>query len=369
MVLVVEVDKLLLAQELTSETMLGQLLDAWITECDRSQQVDEETKYNEMHVVGLEICVLLHRAPLGTPALATYECLCLTTALGPYASRVVLHDEALSDMCWIQLSETLTALQLIFKDTIQWDAAQGCHTVVDYPVLMLVLLKRVGFWLARQWRRVEDDVADGEDPEALQGLVDLDKEGWRCVRPACVVQVLDDVHALLCLARLLLTAQVVSLHTAVADEIHDEVRLYNHHREASIDDFYEMSMVADCMVGNVTQYKHKFQFLFHSISQVVYYHFPSYERQRQQPMAFLEGSGISGTNLLPLLLQLNPDIPLFYEHTGAGQRTVYDAHRFSWVFMSGYILLISREGAAFCAEDIRSLLLLSADPAGDGAPV
>ena len=364
MVLVVEINKLLGADESPSEVIVGELLDAWLTECDRSQPVDEETKYNEMHVVGLGLCVLLHRAPL-----ATYECFCLTTALGPHASRVVLHEEALCDMSWIQLSETLTALQLVFKDTIQWDKAQGYHTLVDYPALMLVLLKRVGFWLARQWRRVEEEVLGGEDPEALQGLVDLDKEGWRSVRPACVVQVLDGVHALLSLARLLLTAQVVSLHTAVKDEVREEVRLYNHHREASIDDFYEMSMVADCMVGSVTQYKHKFQFLFHSISQVVYYHFPSYERQRQQPMAFLEGYGISGTNLLPLLLQLNPDIPLFYEHTGAGQRAAYSAHPFSWVFMLGYILLVSREGAVFCADDLRSLLLLSVEPTGGGAPV
>ena len=322
-----------------------------------------------MHVVGLGICALLHRAPLGTPDLATYESFCLTATLGTHASRVVLHHEALSDMSWIQLSETLMVLQLVFKDTIEWDVAQGYHTLVDYPALMLVLLKRVGFWLARQWRRVEEDDAGSEDPEALQGLVDLDKEGWRCVRPACVVQVLDGVHALLSLAWLLLTAEVVSLHTAVADDIRDEVRLYNHHSEASIDDFYEMSMVADCIVRSVTQYKHKFQFLFHSISQVVYYHFPSYERQRQQPMAFLEGYGISGTNLLPLLLQLNPNIPLFYEHTGAGQRAAYSAHPFSWVFMLGYILLVSLEGAAFCAEDLRSLLLLSSEPTGGGAPV
>jgi hypothetical protein len=366
MVLIVEVDQLLLAEEPVSDAILGQLLDEWLTECDRSQPVDDATKYNEMHVVGLGLCALLHGAPL---ALATYESFCLTVALGRHAPRVVLHDEALSDMSWTQLSETLTALQLVFKDTIEWDAAQGYHTLVDYPALMLVLLKRVGFWLARQWRRVEEDGAGSEDPEALQGLVDLDKEGWRCVRPACVVQVLDGVHALLSLVRLLLTAQLTSLHTPVADDLRDEVRLYNHHREASIDDFYEMSMVADCMVGSVTQYKHKFQFLFHSISQVVYYHYPAYERQRQQPMAFLEGYGISGTNLLPLLLQLNPDIPLFYEHTGAGQRAMYSAHPFSWVFMSGYILLLNREGVAFCAEDLRSLLLLSADSASDVEPV
>jgi len=238
-----------------------------------------------------------------------------------------------SEMSWLQLSETLTALQLEFKASVTWSEDGGYDTRIDYAALMLVVLKRVGFWLGQQWRRVDVDAAGAEDPKALQGLVDLDRENWRCVRPACVVQVLDSVHTLLSLVRLLLTAEVVVLHSQVVDEGRDEVRLYNHHREASIDDFYEMSMVADCMIGSVTQYKHKFQFLFHSISQVVYYHFPTYERQRQQPMAFLEGYSIPGTNLLPLLLQLNPDMPVFYEHTGAGQRAAFAAHPFSWVVL------------------------------------
>jgi len=52
-------------------------------------------------------------------------------------------------------------------------------------------------------------------------------------------------------------------------------------------------------------------------------------------------------------------MPVFYEHTGAGQRAAYAAHPFSWAFMSGYILLVSRAGKAFCAQDLRSLLLLT----------
>jgi len=354
MVLVAEVAALLDATNAPDEARLGQLLDSWLIECDRSAPVDEESKYNEMHVVGIGLCALLHRCELGT-----YENFCLAAALGPHASRVVMHAEPVSEMSWLQLSETLTALQLEFKASITWSENLGYDTCIDYAALMLVVLKRVGFWLSRQWRRVDVDGAGADDSEALQGLVDLDRENWRCVRPACVVQVLDGVHALLSLVRLLLTAEVVALHSPVADERRDEVRLYNHHREASIDDFYEMSMVADCMVGSVTQYKHKFQFLFHSISQVVYYHYPTYERQRQQPMAFLEDYGIPGTNLLPLLLQLNPDMPVFYEHTGAGQRAAYAAHPFSWAFMSGYILLVSRAGKVFCAQDLRSLLLLT----------
>jgi len=229
---------------------------------------------------------------------------------------------------------------------------------VDYAQLLTALLKRAGFWLARQWRPTAECA---EDYKALHCLVDLDKEGWRCVRPSCVVQVLDSVHALLGLTRLLMKAQVVSLHApaAAGAEVDEAVRLYNHHREASIDEFYEMSMVADCMVSAVAQYLHRFEFLFHSISQVVYYHFPTYERQWQQQMQFLEEYAAPGVNLLPLLLQVDPNLPFFYEHTCAGLLLAYSAHAHSWAFMSGYILLVDRAGEVFCAEDLRSLLLFA----------
>jgi len=332
----------------------GELMDAWLTLCDRSETVVAETKYNTMHVVALGLCALLQSTEL-----PEYEDFSLEACLGKHAAGVLLCEQPVCGMSWRQLSDTLTALQLHFKQTITWDSKSGYHTVVDYASIFMELLKRVGYWLGRQWRHAVEEPAD---QEALLGLVDLDKEGWRCVRPACVVEVFDGVHALLSLTRLLMKAQVLSLHTQAAvdtDSVSDEIKLFNHHREASIDDFYEMSMVADCAPGAITQYKHKFQFLFHSISQVVYYHYPTYERQRQQPLPMLSEYAAPGVNLLPLLLQVNLDMPHFYEHTGAGLHSAFSAHAFSWVLVSGYILLVDRSGAVFCAEDLRSLLLFT----------
>ena len=192
MALVVEVAAELERADAPEEDRVRALLDAWLTECDRSAPVDEESKYNEMHVVGLGLCALLQRCELGG-----YAGFSLAAALGAHAARVALHAEAVSEMTWLQLSETLTALQLEFKATFAWRAASGYETKVDYATLMLALLKRAGFWLGWQWRRPELDAADGADAEALQGLVNLDRENWRCVRPACAVQVLDGAHAVL----------------------------------------------------------------------------------------------------------------------------------------------------------------------------
>jgi len=96
MVLVVQVAALLDAAEAPDEARIQLLLDAWLTECDRLAPVDEESKYNEMHVSGLGVCALLHRCEL-----AGYADFGLAAALGPHAARVVLHAEAPSAMSWL----------------------------------------------------------------------------------------------------------------------------------------------------------------------------------------------------------------------------------------------------------------------------
>ena len=70
-------------------------------------------------------------------------------------------------------------------------------------------------------------------------------------------------------------------HISAPDEAEQLIELYNYHREASLDDFYKMSQMADTPFGSVSQYKHKFRHLFHSTSQVVYFHYPSYMRRKQ----------------------------------------------------------------------------------------
>jgi len=338
------------------DDVLG-VMDQWLLLSDRAEPVAEGRDYTEMHVVGLGVCALLNAMPDDN-----YTEFDLTGALGEHADHVVVCDARVSVMSWQQVSDTVTAIQLRFKSIIEWDSTLGYQTDVDVMSVMLMLMKRAGFWLGHDWRAASvvaaTDEAVQNDTECLHGIVDVDTEGWKCVRPACAVQLLDAVHAVLSLTRLLMRAQVVCWHTG-DEPISEHVRLFNHHREASIDDFYEMSMITDCMVGSIAQYKHKFQFLFHSISQVVYYHWPVYNRQRQIAQPLLEQYGVCGINLLPLLLQVDPEIPVFYEHTGAGTQSVYSKHEYSWAMMSGYVFLVRRSGEVFCAEDVRSLLLQS----------
>jgi len=44
-----------------------------------------------------------------------------------------------------------------------------------------------------------------------------------------------------------------------------------------------------------------------------------------------EQGGPKAVNLLALLVELAPDIPVLFEHTGAGHRETHARHRWAWV--------------------------------------
>jgi hypothetical protein len=115
-------------------------------------------------------------------------------------------------------------------------------------------------------------------------------------------------------------------------------------------------MTSDCVVGTIAQYAHRFAHLFHSVSQAVYYNFPSYARQTQLPLAALQRANAPAVNVLPLLTELSPDIPVLFEHTGAGCRAQHARHRWSWVLWSRFVLLVDADMRSYVAADARTLL-------------
>ena len=143
------------------------------------------------------------------------------------------------------------------------------------------------------------------------------------------------------------------------DPSEELLEITGHHKEASAETFFSLSMTSDCMPGSVVQYVHKFAYLFHSISQVVYYNFPTYNRQRQLPLADLQQTNVNAVNMLPLLTELRPDIPVFCEHTGAGCVDTHKQHKWSWVLWTHFVFLLDADMNVYAAKDLRSLLQLT----------
>jgi hypothetical protein len=317
------------------------LVDAWAGDYDRGDKADPEDGCNLMHLVGAALCVLLHKSKLG----ADFD---LRTALGSASGRVLLCDKRLADHDIEELQNLVTALQLEFRSLYTLDETgpdAGCWALVDTEAICVRIMAQLGALLLVAER------TQGTEPStaAVRGLVDVDSGGFCSVRTETFVFVLDAIHSMYCLHALLTRACFI----AAAPE-HAEV--HAHHREASNETFFLHSTTSDCVVGSIAQYAHRFSHLFHSVSQAIYYNHPSYTRQTQLPLAELQRAHALAVNLLPLLTELRPDIPVLFEHTGAGCRAEHAKHPWSWVLWSHFVLLVDADMRSFIANDLRTLL-------------
>jgi hypothetical protein len=87
--------------------------------------------------------------------------------------------------------------------------------------------------------------------------------------------------------------------------------------EVSLHDFYNFSMVSDCLPVSILIYKHDLKEMFNDPSQVLYFHQPTYTRQGQVDFESIKALSSRDINVLPIMLQIKPDVPVLFEHTGA----------------------------------------------------
>jgi hypothetical protein len=342
---------------------LHALLDVWAEDFDRGEKQDPADSCNKMHLVGASLCVLLHRSQkLDTPG---YN---LRRALGRTAGRVLLCDKELMDYDIEELQHLVTALQIEFASLYSLENAggegqaegeessAGYWALVDIEEICIHIMTRLGALLAVKQKM--DMATDGADPSvdpsaalppaALRGLLDVDSTGFCSVRTETFVFLLDALHSIYSLHSLLTRATLLS-------PVGELVELHSHHREASNETFFTHSMTSDCVVGTIAQYAHRFAHLFHSVSQTIYYNQPTYARQTQLPLATLQLENTSAVNVLPLLTELYPTIPVLFEHTGAGCRSQHAKHQWSWVLWSRFVLLVNADMQTFVARDLRTL--------------
>lgn len=92
---------------------------------------------------------------------------------------------------------------------------------------------------------------------------------------------------------------------------HPEVE--NYHIQAGMEEFYRHGMLVDLPPAARIMYKLDFQGMYHCVTQVVYMHFPSYDRRRQVDLERIRASDVESFHLLSALLQISPDSHFVYE--------------------------------------------------------
>ena len=313
----------------------------WCTQTDPSAGLHKTLLLNEMHVLGKKLCSDMHRLEL-----SGYDEYSLTRTVACLVP-LPFDEPRLSRLSWSELVDLMTSMQIGYRKLVVWDDADGYSAYFDYHSFVIFLMKRIGFWMSHEWR----EEAGGEVPDlaTAQGAEEVDAEGWHRVAPTTIAHLLDVVHTFAALTNCLLSATLL----AVDDELPE---LHTHHRESSLDEFYVNAMISDVPLGSILQYAHRFQFLFHSITQVVYFHWPSYRRSNQISLAQLRAKDTPPQNMLPLLLQIDPNVPVLYEHTQALCRT-RRPDKWAWMNVAGFFALLHRDGAVYVAKDIRELFV------------
>ena len=317
---------------------------AWVNCCEQATVVCEKSKYSDMHLFGLGLCHVLHtHDPLDVRA---YKA---AAELGDF--HVALTGGVDVHTCsWHELVQLTAALQTTYTQLLTYDRASGYDCKIDVSNYILVLMTRVGGLLATMFLW---DSVPAQDKVCLSDYYEHETDGYYIVKPSACVEIMDVLHSLMRLVLTLLHATPVGPASSNPDVSH-------FHHEASLDDFYNVATARDCVPGSIVAYKNKFAGLFHDVSQVAYYLYPTYTRPVQTPMADILARRAEGINVLPLLMQVLPDVPVFLEHTTFSTKR----HAWSWLVWHKYILLCRDDGSTYCAQDVLDLFSYMAD---DGA--
>jgi len=333
------------------------LLEHWLRELDRAAPVPTGALYNSMQAYGMGLCALLHR--MDASELYTFDS---RKQLGMWFDRVCVCHTPWPELSWRGIHHIVLSLQLEFTKLFEME--RGFRCVLPLDRVLLCLMQRIGGLICQDYRHgpPSAEYSMNHDIENVQLLVDIDTEGWRTPRPEALRQLLIAIHALLSAYCLLTHA------THVPSDIDTKTEIEDFHRECSMDDFYETHMITTVPLGTVVQYKDKFRHLFHSVSQVVYFHYPAYQRTKQLPLEDLKRVPAPACNLLPLLQQLHPTVPVLFEHTTAGLRAGHDKQPFAWVVLGAFVVLVESSMQSYCSDDLRSLLPLLTTQATRSTP-
>jgi hypothetical protein len=330
--------------EMNARESTKRLILSWVNCSEKATVVCEASKYSDMHLFGLGLCyVLCTHNPLGSREYSAKH------ELGEF--HLLLTNGIDVRACtWHEMRQLVASLQTSYTQLLTYDRLTGYDCKVDVSNFILSLMTRIGTLLATMflWETVPS-----EEQVRLSEHYEHEADGYYIVKPSACVELIDVLHSLMRLVLTLMHATPVGAASSRPD-------ITQFHHEASLDDFYNVATARDCLPGSIVAYKHKFHGLFHDVSQVAYYLFPTYTRPVQKPMAELLAGAASGIHILPLLMQVEPDVPVVMEHTSAAAKE----HQWSWLVWHEHILLCRRDGSMYCAESVFDLFSYMSDNRG-----
>ena len=311
------------------------LVLTWINYSQGELLPRETEEYNDMHAFGFGLAYMLSK----------YDALSIRDRKWTdMPEALTVQGNSFTQFSCKQCLDFLRLLQAEYGSVLHFDKTVGYEADVDMTLLLLVIMQRLGDHLSEQVRMAEADAQGG-----VYELLDGETE-WYVVSAQTRKECFNILHVLMRLFFLLLDAQPVEVDDELVVKYVKELSPFQY--EASLHDFYNFSMVSDCIPASILVYKHEYKEMFNDPSQVIYFHQPTYKRQRQIDFDSITSLSAGDINVLPIILQIKPDVPVFFEHTGACNSTACSAEPWSWLVIHRHVLLCDNNGKYYVAKNI-----------------
>jgi len=281
----------------------------WNTNCNALPK-DECWDFNEMHTFGV-LCALREAECPSSNAIQ-----CKTNDIFPedeFPELSVIHvqdEKCIGEYSLRELIDVLECIQL------NWGKIIGALMHNKKLDLALYLLKacmgRLGY-IAHHTFELEGQTLD--DPQHITALPELiaccdaTKRQFAVISRKCLRQSLCVLFALF---RVQNIVESVTFLEPQDDNLMNNIILAfkQHHIESSMDFFNVFQQMIYLAPGMRLVYRTNFAGMYNDVSQVIYFHYPRFCRQPQLSLKEIPNSNI---HLLPLVSQLLPDIPIFYD--------------------------------------------------------
>jgi hypothetical protein len=241
------------------------------------------------------------------------------------SARLCLFDTHVATYNLRQLRDSVQNLQVSWIDC-------GCASMVHMEQVVDALMHRFGV-LALDAKGIDEMNDQGSVEDSAGGLLSMNR---------------------ICMRRFLNTFVIMYRHLyfhknakvlPLPDDAWFECSIKSHHLTASTDDFAGIAMHWDLMMAAKLNYIHDFPGMFNNVSQVAYFHNPSYQQlvQERSDIDKVSRGVIESLHVIAPLMQLYPDIEITYEEAHIGLLQASKKYAFVIMGKRVYLLTPSRE--------------------------
>ena len=262
---------------------------------------------NQMHILGILCCL--------DAASTETELLKINQDILPHTPVVHLHPNTpVAHFTLRQLLDQIECLQLNWGPVLSAEANEaaeaaevGAESAIEAHCIIVALMARLG-QLAQHAFSGESILDDPQHCTQIQ-------QPQHPQQPLLIVSRKSLRQAVCTLFSMLRVLQILARSEPVQDPTEAEYRdvvgsMRQHHVEAAGDLFSEMQQMVYLAPGMRLVYRTNFAGMYNHVSQVVYFHYPGFSRK---PHFDLEKIPEAPLHMLPLIMQLIPDIPIVYD--------------------------------------------------------